>query len=628
MQINGFFNRWRIYFIGILIFFAFVYIYLNYAQLAFGPKKTFSTRPPMVERGSIVDRNGKPLAVQTNFYHYGVTPSMIKNPQNFAIVVAPVLDMRAEDIINRINTNKGSSFIYLKKKLSQEKYHELSTVLAANNYNSFSRFDKIPGRIYPENDLASQLIGYMGDDGSGLSGIEYSQQAVLSPPLPPEATEDIYGCNVYLTIDANLQYRLEKIAKATMETTQAESMMLVAAYAKTGEILSCISLPSCDLNAYTSATPDETINRPAMSAYEPGSVFKIFSSAAFIDSGVIDEDNAFLCDGIYEQTTKLGETIRITCLDHHGWVTVRGALKYSCNDAIAQMSDQLNTSAFLSYIHKFGFGERTGIELPAETKGSVKDTSDKYWSARSKPTMSIGQEISVNALQMVQAATILANKGTPVKLTVIERITDRNGTDKYVHTPTYGEPALKASTAQYILSCMQTTAESGTGFRVIQGLGDVSIGVKTGTAQMADPINGGYSETDFVSNCLAIFPIEDPEIVLYIVIEKAKGETYAGRIVAPVIAEVADEILDHLGIIRDNAPTFTHEGVISIVENKAISIGDTVPNFTGRPKRDLVPLLDDDHIRFIINGEGWVVSQSPEPGTPITEDMTIELTLE
>ncbi len=626
MQLNSFFIKWRSIFVLSLIMLGFVIIYVQYAKLAFEPKKTFSTKPPVVERGSIVDRNGKPLAVQTNFYHFGVTPKMIKNVAAFAVAVAPALDMNANDIASRITMNKGSSFIYLKKKLSQDEYNYLSEIIKNNNYISFCQFDKIPGRIYPENNLASQLIGYMGDDGKGLSGIEYSQQEVLSPSIKPDTTEDLYGDNVYLTIDANLQYKLEKIAQKTMEKTQAENMMIIAADARNGEILSYISLPSANLNYFTSAKAEETIDRPAATAYEPGSVFKIFSTAAFIDSGAFSTDKIFLCDGIYEQTTNLGEHFRITCLDHHGWVSAREALKYSCNDALAQMSELITTDTFLSYIHKFGFGDKTGIELPSESRGSVKSTDDKYWSARSKPTMSIGQEISVNALQMVHAATAFANKGLPIKLTVISRITDRNGTEKYVHKAEYEDRVLKSSTAQYILSCMETTAQSGTGHNA--NLGDISIGVKTGTAQMADPVNGGYSDTDFLSNCLAIFPVESPEIILYIVIEKAKGETYAGRIVAPVIAETADEIIDHLGLNRNNAASLEHSGTISIIENEPLTIGSVVPNFIGRPKRDIIPLLDQPNFNFIIHGEGWVVSQNPLPGTPVTENMTIELVLE
>ncbi len=624
---NKFFrDKWLIV-LGALLCFVLVYIYFSFVTLAFSEKKTYLSRPPSVERGVIVDRNGKPLAVQTNFYHYGVTPRAINESriESYAMAMSPVLGISPDSIAEKIRSNKSSSFIYLRKKLTQEEYEEAYQIVKSKGYNSFSRFDKIPGRIYPENDLASQLIGYMGDDGKGLSGIEYSQQKILSPYIPEDAVEDIHGNNVYLTIDANLQYRLEKLAKETMAETQAESMMLIASDSRTGEILSYISLPSANLNNYTHSDIESTIDRPAMIAYEPGSVFKIFSTSAFLDSGAFDVDTLFLCDGIYERTTNRGETIRITCLDHHGWCSVREALKFSCNDALAQMSELISTDTFLDYLHRFGFGEKTGVELPAEANGLIKNENDKYWSARTQATMSIGQELSVNALQMVQAASAIANGGVIVKPTVIEKITDRNGKDLYTLEPKYGERVLKRSTANYILSCMETTAQSGTGHKA--ALGDISIGVKTGTAQMADPVNGGYSDTDFISNCLAVFPVENPEIILYIVIIKAKGETYAGRIVAPVIAKAADEIIDHLGMTRQKAASLEHSGTISIMENPPIIVDDIVPSFIGRPKRDLIPLLDNTSINYAISGEGWVVDQYPPAGSPVTEGMTIELLL-
>ena len=173
---------------------------------------------------------------------------------------------------------------------------------------------------------------------------------------------------------------------------------------------------------------------------------------------------------------------------------------------------------------------------------------------------------------------------------------------------------------------METVAKEGTGHRA--NLGDIAIGVKTGTAQMADKVNGGYSDTDFLSSCMAIFPVEDPEIVLYIVVEKAKGETYGGRIVAPVIGEAADVIIDHLGMSRGGAASLEHDGVIKLNSSSNIVIGKTVPNFLGKSKKDLLPLMERTDIKLNINGSGWVVSQSPEAGSPVTENMVIELNLE
>lgn len=601
-----------------------IYVLVLYAKLAFTPVSSIVSSAPPVQRGSIVDRNGKPLAVQTNFYHVGVTPHLVRNKAQFADDVSGPLGMESSDIMRILEQNSAASFVYLKKKITQTAYAELKKITDAKGY-VYVNYDRIPGRIYPENALASQLIGYMGDDGKGLAGIEYSMQSYLQPSEKDENAKESQEKNVYLTIDANLQYKLEEIARDTMRTTQAESMMLIAADAKNGEILSYISLPSANLNEYSYASVTETVDRPAMEAYEPGSVFKIFTVSVACDQGLIRPDDSFLCDGMYERRIKGGEAVRIKCLDRHGWLTARDALKYSCNDVLGQISDRISDDDFIAKIRALGFGQRTEIELPGETYGSVKDSDSALWSVRSKPTIAIGQEISVSALQMVQAATAIANKGIPLKLTLVKRITNKDGSVFYEHTAVPKERVLKQSTAEYVLSCMETTATSGTGSRA--RLNDISLGVKTGTAQMASK-SGGYSTTDFLSNCMAIFPVEDPQIILYIVVEKAKGETYAGRIVAPVIAKAADEIIDYLGMSRGDAASLEHSGKISISAARPIILGKKLPDFTGLSKRDIMNLVNSNGIQVKINGSGWVKSQNPAPGTPVTENMIIELNLE
>lgn len=621
---NGFFNKKAL--IGMLAVFGIfvIYVLVLYAKLAFTPVSSIVSSAPPVQRGSIVDRNGKPLAVQTNFYHVGVTPHLVRNKAQFADDVSGPLGMESSDIMRILEQNSAASFVYLKKKITQTAYAELKKITDAKGY-VYVNYDRIPGRIYPENALASQLIGYMGDDGKGLSGIEYSMQSYLQPSEKDENAKESQEKNVYLTIDANLQYKLEEIARDTMRTTQAESMMLIAADAKNGEILSYISLPSANLNEYSYASVAETVDRPAMEAYEPGSVFKIFTVSVACDQGLIRQDDSFLCDGMYERRIKGGEAVRIKCLDRHGWLTARDALKYSCNDVLGQISDRISDDDFIAKIRALGFGQRTEIELPGETYGSVKDSDSALWSVRSKPTIAIGQEISVSALQMVQAATAIANKGIPLKLTLVKRITNKDGSVFYEHTAVPKERVLKQSTAEYVLSCMETTATSGTGSRA--RLNDISLGVKTGTAQMASK-SGGYSTTDFLSNCMAIFPVEDPQIILYIVVEKAKGETYAGRIVAPVIAKAADEIIDYLGMSRGDAASLEHSGKISISAARPIILGKKLPDFTGLSKRDIMNLVNSNGIQVKINGSGWVKSQNPAPGTPVSENMIIELNLE
>ena len=595
-----------------------------YLKLALIPSSQTKIYSHITERGSIVDRNGKPLAVQANFYNVGVSPKQIPDKKQFAKDVSQVLQIPESKINSKIDLNSEKNYVSLKRKLSEDDYRILKDITDDNQY-SFVRYDKIPGRIYPEKSLASQLIGYMGNDGIGLSGIEYSMQSILQP-IPDDELNYQHGKNVFLTIDANLQYKLEKLSHEAMEKTQCESFMLIACEAKTGEILSYISLPSSDLNNYSDSKIQETIDRPAISAFEPGSVFKIFTVASIYDHGILKSGDTFLCDGVYEKKIKGGETIRIKCLEHHGRLTAREALKYSCNDVIGQISDKISDEQFIQDLKNFGFGSKTGIELPGETSGLLKEAGSSRWSGRTKPTIAIGQEISVSALQMVQAATALANDGYPVQLSVIKKITNKDGSIESEHIPQKKERILKKSTADYILSCMETTATTGTGSRA--NIKDITIGVKTGTAQMADQKSGGYSDTDFLSNCMAIFPIDNPQVILYIVIQKAQGEYLAGRIVAPLIKDTADEIIDHLGLSRGDADTFIYNGTNEVENPQTIVIKDTVPDFSGFSKRELSPLLSRKDLKININGSGWVKNQSPAPGTPLTENTIIELNLE
>lgn len=620
---NDFFKRKRIFFCFIIVGLLILITVVSYFNLAIQPITAKAKNIAKVERGAIVDRHGVPLAVQTIFYRIGVNTKEIKDKQDFALKMCSVLDMTEDALFEKID--KKREYVILKKKATMAEYDEIRSLALDCGFKNIN-YEQLPGRIYPNNSMASQLIGYMGDEGYGLAGIEFSQQQILSPAIDASKENPEQGKNIYLTIDTTLQYKLEQIAYDAITETQAESMIMIAADCKTGEILSYISLPSADLNDYGMASNEAKLNRPSTNAYEPGSVFKIFTVGIVTDEKGISANDSFLCDGAYEKRLGNGETVRIKCLEHHGWLTPREALKYSCNDVLGQISDRISDDQFINRIKQLGFGEKTGIELSGETSGFVKDPDNKTWSARSKPTIAIGQEISVSALQMVQAATAIANGGVPVKLRVISKITDKEGNTVYEAAPEERERAFHKGTADYILSCMETTATTGTGSRA--NIGDVAIGVKTGTAQMADKENGGYSDTDFLSNCIAIFPVDEPQIILYIVIEKAKGETYAGRIVAPVIGKAADVIIDHMGMSRGKAASVEHNGIINIPRSTTIKLGALMPDFTGFSKKELLPLTNLPEVKININGSGWVTSQNPAPGTPISQGTVIELYLE
>ncbi|MDR2898471.1 MAG: penicillin-binding protein 2, partial [Spirochaetaceae bacterium] len=558
-----FISRRRLCVFLALVFLFFAAVIGSYAVVMLGDAPAEPAPEITTQRGTIFDRNGKILAIQTTLYNVGITKSDVRDVEVMATHLAPILEMSPSDISSRI-TNAPSNFIFLKKKVSQTVCDALRKTVRDYKLRGLT-IDSVISRTYPFNTLAAQLIGFMGDDGEGLSGIERSYQPSLAPRFRDTADHAVshaVGYNIVLTIDADLQYRLEQIARASIAQTQAESMMILAADVDSGEILSYISLPSPDLNTYPAATNAQRRDRPALDSYEPGSVFKIYSVAAFLELNGIRDADRFLCDGVFDISSTNGERVRINCLDRHGWVTAREALEFSCNDAIAQMSQTVQSEAFLAKLREFGFGSRTGIPLPGETAGLLKTTADRFWSARSKPTIAMGQEVGVSALQMVQAASAIANGGNRVNLSCVSRIVSADGNILWKNVPQTTPNVISPGTAAQLLSYMETTAQVGTGYRA--SIGDVPIGVKTGTAQMQDPETGGYSDTDFLSNCMAVFPADDPEIILYIVINKAQGETYAGRIVAPVIAEASNVIIDYLGLSRRNAPVVQHTGVLQI----------------------------------------------------------------
>jgi cell division protein FtsI (penicillin-binding protein 3) len=367
------------------------------------------------------------------------------------------------------------------------------------------------------------------------------------------------------------------------------------------------------------------MDKPAIWSYEPGSVFKVFSMAALMNSGAISGNTVFNCTGYYERVTPSGEKERINCLGAHGPVSAREIIIYSCNAGAAYAADRLSSQAFYNSLKSFGFGSRTGAGNPGETAGLLRPV-ERWWE-RSKPTIAIGQEIAVSALQMVQAATAVANDGVLVPPKIVSRIVSEDG--KNIKPFEAGKPrrVLRRETARAMRRyMMDVTSEIGTGWRA--NVEDLSLAVKTGTAQIFDSSAGGYSNTDFIASCIALLPAEAPSLVLYLAIIKPEGEILGGRIAAPAIREAAEALINYLGIPRGRNPQINHSGSISIPAVPYPAIDETVPDFSGVAKRQLLPLLARDDLNVQISGDGWVVRQSPKPGTPLTSETIITLELE
>jgi len=586
-------------------------------------------------RGPILDRNGRLLALETRLGNITLRRQEIENPEEISRELASYLEESEAALLDRITTfkNSTSNFMYLKRQVNESIVRLIEAALSEGRLRGVG-IENMVGRIYPERTLASQIIGFVGDDGSGLAGIEYAfdQELTVEPGLWSQTgglrTGGLRtgGSQVFLTLDVNIQYLLESIATQVMEENKAEAVMFMAMDPRTGEILGSASLPGYDPNNWKNSNEIARMDRPAIWSYEPGSVFKVFSLSALMDSGAITGNTFFTCNGHYERTTARGEKIIINCMSAHGNVNVRDIIIYSCNAGAAYAADRLGSQAFYDSITSLGFGSRTGAGNPGETAGFLRPT--ERWSDRSKPTIAMGQEIAVSALQMLQAASAVANDGILVQPRIVSRIVSADG--KTVNNFETAAPrrVFSAETARTMRSyMMDVTSSIGTGWRA--NVEDLSLAVKTGTAQLIDPKTGAYSSTDFIASCIAMLPAENPSLVLYLAIVKPQGASYlGGRIAAPPIREAAEALINYLGIPRGRNPQVSHSGALSIPALPYPAVNETVPNFTGIAKRLLVPLLLRDDLKLQIYGDGWVARQSPAPGTPITPDTVIILELE
>ena len=577
-------------------------------------------RRTVVERGPILDRNGRILAIQTELDSITVWKPEIENTEKIAALLAPILQIREQAILDILSGQ--SSFAYIKRKINQTQSTEVRRLIDADMLKGIHlqrEFD----RTYPEEHLASQVLGIVDVDNRGLEGLELAYDSLLSPKATGSETLTVYGNQLFLTIDVNVQYLAETAAREAMEEHGADSVIILVMDAGDGDFLAVVSIPDFNPNVYNRFPLANRQNRAATAAYEPGSVFKIFSIAALLEVGGISGYSSFVCEGHYENPF-LPAPIR--CLGIHGTVSPSDIIKYSCNAGAAYASDSVNANVFHDALVRFGFGTKTALPFPGESNGLLAPAS--RWSVRSKPTIAFGQEISTSAVQVITAATAFANNGYVLEPHIVKQVVSPRGelVEKTGRKPLVD--AISAETAQAMLLMMESATEIGGTARraAIEG---VRVSAKTGTAQVFDRATGTYSVEEFTASCLAIFPTNAPQIIIYVVIEHPKaGETFGGRIAAPVVSKLGESIVDYLHIPRSGQTTYYHDGTVRIHGLPPIVLSDTLPDLTGYSKRQLLPLLDIDDLNVTISGSGWVVNQTPAAGAPIRPGMSLLLELE
>ena len=514
-------------------------------------------------RGEIYDRNGNLLAGNKTVYEVGL--DMTAKPDMQTVMLA--LQMSGFDLneVNyRISQVPNAQYVVLDDFVSAEKADQLMALQkVAHGDPTGKNLDAIYfkahyGRSYPENDLASNLLGFVTEDNHGYMGVEEKYDNILAgipvriavPADPRRATEYPTippGQTIILTIDREIQASVENILDQALKNTGAISGTIIVMDPTTGEILAMSSTPRLNLNDYQSIKtvfPGETpFNRAISQAYEPGSVSKILTMAGALDSGVVKQDTITF---VPESIVVGGFKIYNWDGGAWGYQDMTGCLANSLNVCLAWISDkEMGSASFYSYMQRFGLGHATGIDLAGEASGRLKLPGDSDWTPVELGTNAFGQGVSVTPIQMVMAASALANNGQMVYPHVLyAQIQD--GKQSNTKTQIVGTP-ISATTAHTISDMLANALETESSTALVPGY---RIAGKTGTAQIPLP-NGGYDQNNVNTSFIGWGPVDDPRFLVYIWLEKPQTNKAASVVVAPIFKQVVEKLVVLLNIPPD-----------------------------------------------------------------------------
>ena len=459
--------------------------------------------------------------------------------------------MDPREIVSRLQSNRN--FAFIKRKIDADTANRIRELNLRGIY-----FRKEPKRFYPKRELAAQVIGYVGMDDEGLGGLEREfdddlrgipGQELISidarrkwfshvekPPDP--------GQNLVLTIDQTIQYIAEKELDQGMEDTKAIAGTVVVENPRTGEILALANRPTFNPNVFNSVPTEALKNRAVSDIYEPGSVFKIVTYSAAIDQHVVTPDDKVDCQ--HGSIDVFGMKIH----DHEslGVITIAEALAHSSDVAAIKVGMKLGDQRLYHYIHDYGFGQQTGIELPGETRGLAKPVN--RWSKVSIGAISMGQEIGVTPLQTISLISTIANDGvyTPPRIVAGELPPDSKALPVVFH-PAQQHRVVSTMTAAEMKKMMEGVVLFGTARRAI--LDGYTIAGKTGTAQKVDPATGAYSKTKYVASFIGFTPVNSPAITIAVILDSPVGLHQGGQVCAPVFKRIAQQVLEYLHVPRD-----------------------------------------------------------------------------
>ena len=581
--------------------------------------------PITADRGLILDRNGKVLASNITTTSLYLVPNQIKNKEEVAQSLAQILDVSYEEMYKHVSKKTSIERVHPEgRQLSFEIADELNKL----NYDGVYLL-KESKRYYPYGNLLSHVLGYVGIDNQGLSGLELEYDDVLTGSvgaikyysdalgnkleMAEEYVEPINGNNVTLTIDLDLQIAVERELDNAQAKYNPEHILAVAMDPNTGEVLAMASRPNYDPNEYQTYTQEVLArNLPIWMMYEPGSTMKITTLAAAINEGVVNlfEDTYYDSGSVNVD----GATIHCWKAGGHGAQTFLNVVENSCNPGFVELGFRLGKEKLFEYIKNLGFGEKTGIDLNGEAKGILFDL-DKVGNVE-LATTSFGQGVSVTPIQQITSVSAIVNGGTLYKPYIVKSTENSKGDILTSVSPTEVRTVITKETSEMVRYALESVVANGSGRNAY--IENYRIGGKTGTAQKVN--NGTYMVGNYILSFIGFMPADNPEIVVYVAIDNPKGVVqYGGTVAAPIAKGIFESYIEinDLPPVKDGMP-------------KEYNWLDTkysvLPSVIGKSVKEANTILKGYKLEYSGTGSK-VIYQSPEEGYYVKDGTTIKLML-
>ena len=644
-----------------------VFIFVLFISLAFklfdiqilksDELKYYAQRQQMIvekikaERGLIYDRNSVLLVYNRNDVSFYLDLRMVskKNKIKIADKFSKVFGKSKQYYFSMMN--ETGKTICIEKKAPNDK------ALLLKDFKVNGLFHKSdPTTVYFYKNLASHVLGFVGNDNHGVDGIAKSFDDQLSGEdgsmlvlrdaigdmitVSEEQTKPaVPGLNLYLTINKTYQGILEEELKNGLEKYGGTSAVGIIMDPNTGEILSLANMDDYDPNEYWKYTDTVRRDRAVTDTYEPGSTFKTFSMASLLDRNLCNlNEEVFTENGRYKF-----KNVYITDAHKSGWLTAREVIEESSNIGMSKLIQRIDDDTYYKYLRAFGFGTYTSIKLPGEVKGTLRKPNN--WNAVTKAFMSFGYGITVTPIQLVTAYCAIVNGGFLYQPEIVEREAKRDGEVIFQNQPEMIRRVISGETSERMRKLLVGVVQEGTGINA--KLSSVSVGGKTGTSQKL--IDGKYSKQQYNSSFVGFFPAESPKIVCLILVNSPTVGRYGGSVAAPIFKNVAERIIDLNPSLFQNQSKNNNEEKKEInglftdnskdqiplnfskaqVQNNVLNISNinpkVMPDLTNSSLREAITVLSKLNIKYKVNGSGTIYSQSIQPGEKIHGGLTCTL---